>query len=130
MATHHSEQKDVLCGYLRQNAARSFSIEEIVTELQKQGRCPGKSTVYRLMTQLVQEGRVRRFVRGNGRHFGYQWLTCHGEAHLHCRCLQCGKLYHLDHEASEEMQKALLTVNGFALDTAQTTLMGTCPGCR
>lgn len=127
MKGYQTEQKQTLLAFLRQHAAQPLTIEQIVSGLSGE-RAPGKSTVYRLMNQLVQEGAVRRFVRGNSRHFVYQLMqeTCH--SHLHCRCVSCGKLYHLDDELSRNMGQ-LLAHNGFALDPAKTTLLGTCHGC-
>ena len=45
------------------------TIEEIADALPV-----GKSTLYRLMGQLVEDGTVRRFVKGNSRRFTYQIL--------------------------------------------------------
>jgi Fur family ferric uptake transcriptional regulator len=127
MKEYHTEQKRMLLDFLEQNRAHSFTIEEIAGGLAGE-HAPGKSTVYRLMNQLVEAGVVRRFVRGNSRHFVYQLMqeTCRN--HLHCRCTSCGKLYHLDEETSRFMGQ-LLQKNGFMLDGGQTTLLGTCRGC-
>ena len=127
MKGYQTEQKRLLLTFLEQNRAHPLTIEEIVCGLSGE-RAPGKSTVYRLMTQLVEEGAVRRFVRGNSRHFVYQFMldTCH--KHLHCRCVSCGRLVHLDEETSRSMGK-LLQQSGFLLDGQQTTLLGTCGHC-
>jgi len=127
MKNYNTEQKQVLLTYLKQHADHPMTISQIAMGLTGE-HVPGKSTVYRLMDRLVQEGLVRRFVRGNNRHFVYQLMSeqCHG--HLHCRCVTCGKLYHLDPGLSENMGQ-LLVQSGFALDPAKTTLLGTCNGC-
>lgn len=121
--------KQELLAFLRQNADRPLTIEEIVAALPPE-HAPGKSTVYRLMTQLVAEGTVRRFVRGNSRQFTYQWLdsaACH--AHLHLKCVDCGRLVHLDHDASAYVQEHLLRQNHFSPDDRMTMLFGRCEGC-
>lgn len=127
MKGYQTEQKRMLLTFLDQHRAHPLTIEEIVCGLAGE-HAPGKSTVYRLMNQLVEDGVVRRFVRGNSRHFVYQLMqeTCH--KHLHCRCVACGTLYHLDEETSRSMGQ-LLQQSGFALDGQQTTLLGTCRGC-
>ncbi len=126
MKGYQTEQKRVLLTFLEQNQSRMLTIEQIAAGLQSQS--VGKSTVYRLMNQLVEAGEVRRVVQGNSRRFGYQLVPtpCHG--HLHCRCVTCGRLYHLDSAVSGELGQ-LVKPLGFALDPSKTTLMGVCDGC-
>lgn len=128
MKAYQTEQKRLLLDFLRRHTATPLSIEEIAAGLQGRG-APGKSTVYRLMNQLVEQGQVRRFVRGNSRHFVYQLLACeHCNRHLHLRCERCGQLFHLDDGTSGNMQQ-LVAAAGFRLDPGQTTLQGLCQGC-
>lgn len=129
MKSYQTQPKKLLLEFLKQNSSTPLSIEQIVAGLQGEN-APGKSTVYRLMNHLVEEGRVRRFAKGNSRHFVYQLLECHGcSDHLHCRCVSCGKLFHMDHTLSKNMEQ-LLASGGFSLDTGKTTLQGTCQGCK
>lgn len=127
MKGYQTESKRALMAFLEQNRSRPMTVEQIALEISGTD-APGKSTVYRLMHQLVQDGTVRRFVRGNSRQFLYQYIQkeCHG--HLHCRCVTCGKLVHLDEETSQNMGR-LLSQSGFALDSRQTTLLGVCKVC-
>lgn len=119
----------MLLDFLQQNSGNPLTIEEIAAGLTGE-EAPGKSTVYRLINRLVEEGSVRRFPRGNSRHFVYQLLDCHGCCeHMHCRCVSCGKLFHMDHSVSLQLQQRLAS-DGFSLDTANTTLLGTCNGCK
>jgi Fur family ferric uptake transcriptional regulator len=128
MKGYQTEQKRILLDFLKQNLTKGLSIEDIVSGLSGE-HAPGKSTVYRLMNQLVEEGKVRRFVRGNSRHFVYQLMGSeHCQSHLHCRCVACGKLFHVDETLSRRVGQ-MLAPQGFSLDTAQTTLLSTCEGC-
>lgn len=128
MKPYQTKQKKLLLDFLQQNSANPLTIEEIAAGLQGE-TVPGKSTVYRLVNRLVEEGSVRRFSKGNSRHFVYQFLECHsGCQQMHCRCVSCGKLFHMDHTLSQQLKKTL-AVGGFVLDTANTTLMGRCKGC-
>ena len=128
MKTYQTKQKKILLSFLERNSGNPLTIEEIAAGLAGED-APGKSTVYRLMNQLVEEGMVRRFSQGSNRHFVYQLLNCHGcEDHMHCRCVSCGKLFHMDSKTSSSMQK-MLASTGFSLDAGKTTLLGTCNGC-
>ena len=127
--TYQTDGRRELLAFLRQNADRPLSIDEILTALPAE-HAPARSSVYRLMTRLVEEGTVRRFVRGNSRQFTYQWLgsaACH--THLHLKCVDCGRLVHLDRETSAFVQERLLRANRFAVDDPATMLFGRCERC-
>mgnify|MGYP002627309109 CR=1 FL=1 len=56
-----------------------------------------KSAVYRNLSDLEQEGQVRRSARGGEREIRYQFMAaerCRGCLHL-C-CTQCGRTFHMD----------------------------------
>lgn len=127
--TYHTEQRRRLIEFLASAPEKQYTIEEIAS-LMRGEDAPGKSTIYRLMNRLVEEGAVRRFVRGNSRQFIYQ--ICSGEhcdAHLHLKCLTCGKLIHMDEELSDQMQTMLKKDFNFLLDENMTTLFGRCNNC-
>ncbi len=131
MKQYQTEQKRLLCEYLRRHSALPQSIHQIAEGLRAEAPAlaPGKSTVYRLVNRLVEQGEVRRFVRGNSRHFVYQMLSCAAPAgHLHGRCLVCGRIVHIDAPTSHELGR-LLGRAGFVLDEGQTTLLGLCAAC-
>lgn len=128
MKEYQTEQKKMLLLYLSSHAERAFSLAELAAALSECG--VGKSTVYRLVARLCDEGAVRRFAREGARGFAYQYLPG-GECatHLHLRCTACGRLFHLDAEASRRFAALLERHNGFLLDGGHTTLLGRCGDC-
>ena len=114
LAEYKTQQKEVLLGFLYAHRDTPMSVEEISERLR--GACdnaPGKSTVYRLMGRLCEEGSVKRFEKGNSRTFLYQFAG--GEAcrhHLHLRCLSCGRLLHMDHAQSERLLQEIYGGSG------------------
>ena len=134
MAVYSTEQKRMLSDILSENRENAYSIEELIGELRKRygENAPGQSTVYRLITRLVEDGEVKRFVKGNGRKFVYQIVDCHGcgSAHLHLKCVGCGKLIHLDHLSSEELVQKIEKVSDFSVMEAETVLFGACSDCK
>ena len=134
MAEYITQQKKTLLDYLARHSERSFTIEELTEGIQntntREGRAPGKSTVYRLMTRFVEEGRVKRFVRGHSRRFVYQIVS--GERcnyHLHMKCTGCGRLLHLDESFSEELMSKVKKLCDFSVSETDTVLFGTCSDC-
>lgn len=127
--TYHTEGRQLLLQYLREHADTPCTVEEIAAALPP-GQAPAKSTLYRLMTALVKEGTVRRFVRGNSRQFTYQLFggkEC--DAHLHLKCVDCGTVVHLGHDVSEFVEACLLKQNHFSADSSATILWGRCDNC-
>lgn len=134
MAEYITEQKKTLLGFLRQHSERSFTVEELTESIKKMkqgmGRAPAKSTVYRLMTRFVEEGTVKRFVRGHSRRFVYQIVSCErSELHLHMKCMKCGKLFHLDEGLSDELMEKVKKLCDFSVNGSETVLFGNCVEC-
>lgn len=133
LAQYNTQQKTILTEFLTKHADRPFMIEELADELAKEypEKPPGKSTLYRLINKLVEEGTVKRFVKGNSRHFLYQLAggeDCHH--HLHMKCTECGKLLHMNHEQSEAVMTAIFGGSSFEVDREQTTIFGKCADCN
>ncbi len=132
MAEYHTEQKKILLDFLKANSENSYTIEEIVAELSKKGgTVPGKSTVYRLMTKLVEEKRVRRQAGERGRRFVYRIIgDDHCRYHLHLQCTKCGKVLHLDEKLSSTLLQSVNAANDFSVSEEDTVLMGRCADCK
>lgn len=133
MAQYQTEQKRVILAYMKAHSEEAFTIEELCERLRKETAftsVPGKSTIYRIMPKLVEEGLVKRFVKGNSRKFLYQ-MVCgeHCDRHLHMKCSVCGKLYHMEDEESEALFLQVMRKHHFQLDESRTVLFGQCEGC-
>ena len=133
MAHYATEQKKILMDFLRAHREEAFSVEAIVDGMRAEhgtGIVPATSTVYRLITKLVDEGEVRRFVKGHSRQFLYQIVDrehCH--SHLHLRCIDCGKLIHLNEKISEDLLQTIRSTSDFSVNEEETVLMGACATC-
>ena len=134
MAHYQTEQKRMLLEYLKMHSDRSYTIEELCDEMKKEkdaSMIPGKSTIYRLMPLLVEEGQVKRFVKEGSRKFLYQ-MVCgdHCDSHLHMKCSVCGKLYHMEDEESEALLLNVMRKHRFHVDGGKTVLFGQCESCH
>lgn len=113
--------------FLSDNSDKSYTLEEICDVMTDGGH--GKSTVYRLVSELVGEGIITRISDGRTRHCTYQYVSgelCH--THLHLKCKGCGRLMHLDEEVSASFEKAVELIGGFRIDDG-AFLFGTCRDC-
>ncbi len=130
LAGYQTIQKKILIDFLQKHSDSAYTVEELIDAmtLEVGSEMPGKSTVYRLITKMADEGGIKKFVRG--RSFVYQITG--GEkcsSHLHLKCTNCGKLLHMDNTDTKRILNQVLSSNLFKIDEAQTVLMGTCKAC-
>ena len=126
MKTYDTEARRALCEFMKNNAERQFTAEELCAAV---SHSAGKSTVYRLIARLCDEGEIRRIPRGGERGAYYQAMTgapC--LRHLHLKCLSCGLLIHLDENESRRIASVALGRN-FTVDGKKTMLFGYCGSC-
>lgn len=132
MAAYRTMQKRALIDFMTEHSETAFSAEELSEKMKNESLeiIPGKSTVYRLLQKLVEEGMVKRMVSGNSRKFVYQIVSGkHCDSHLHLKCTSCGKLLHMDDGESNKLLMQVLEKNRFTIDERQTVLLGRCIGC-
>ena len=120
-------KKEKIIELLSRNSDSSYTLEEICTAVLDEGK--GKSTVYRLVSELVADGCIRRISDGMTRHCTYQYIGgAHCHNHMHLKCKGCGRLIHLDEEISHELESKVLSLGGFVIESG-TLLFGTCADC-
>ncbi len=133
MASYHTVQKKQLTDFLLKNSEEAFTAEEIAERIKAElgaEAAPGKSTVYRLIGKMADEGIVKRLVKGNSRRFVYQIAAGeHCATHLHMKCTECGRLLHMGDEQSGRILLRIFAENNFRVDEKQTVLLGKCGKC-
>ena len=134
MAHYQTAQKKILTDFMMKHSEKTFSVEELCDEMEKEyeGReLPGKSTVYRLIQQMVEEGTVKRMMKEHSRKFAYQLAGGdHCALHLHLKCMDCGKLLHMDDDESLKIMTQVFEKNHFSVDGKMTVLVGKCNECK
>ena len=130
MSTYRTEQKKILMDFLSKNRDRSFTIDEITAGIEANGTVLARSTVYRLVSKLVSDGVLRRFVKADSRSASYQLVACeHCDSHLHLKCVGCGKLFHMDEDISDELVSRIRACSAFSVDEEESVLYGKCSSC-
>ena len=133
VAEYVTEQKLILKKILKDNRDQAYTVEELMEKMRSAcpDNAPARSTVYRLITHLTEEGEVKRFVPKNSRKAAYQIVGGeHCDCHLHLKCMGCGKLLHLDESISDELLDKVRNTSGFFVSEEDTVLFGKCNTCR
>ena len=128
---YNTRQKRELLGFLQERNLQHFSVDEVVFELRDRGEAIGRSTVYRYLELLAEQGKVRKYqgVQGITQYQHVEDATrC--DDHFHMMCSRCGNLMHVDCALMRSMSEHLMQEHGFALDPRETILVGVCDNCR
>ena len=124
-----TRQRRLLLEYFSGHTDESISANDIIEELAKDQI--SKSAVYRNLSDLESEGKIRRVTQNAGREVYYQYADDeHCKEHLHLSCKKCGKTFHLCSEIADELIDNVLSREGFAVDKSVTVLYGMCRNCR
>ena len=108
--------------------ARPLSVPMLLTLLPKQGYTPNKTTLYRMLENLAEEGAVQEVVLDSATKY-YELQTHH---HHHFRCQQCNTIRCISDSALESQIHALeekLATQGLQVDQHHFSLSGKCDDC-
>ena len=124
-------QRERIWEYLCAHSDRHVSAEDIAGHLRQQGMAVGKSTVYRTLDRLVEQGVLRRFYLEEGMSACYQLIPEDGRCHehFHLKCLCCGQLIHMECTFLQEVQAHIMQEHRFLIDQSKTVFYGLCESC-
>jgi len=128
---YSTRQKRELLSFLKERELRHFTVDDVVFELQDRGEKIGRSTVYRYLEQLAEQGSVRKYLNAQGV-TQYQHISdgTRCSNHFHMMCSRCGNLMHVDCSLMETLSRHLMEEHGFQLDPRETILVGVCRKCQ
>ena len=130
-ATYNTKQKKLVSDVLFENKESQLSCDEITYILLNNGTPVGKTTVYRQLEKLCNEGRIKKLNPHNGKSFLYQYVDedMHCANHLHLRCTGCGKYVHLGCDFMSGVSKHISEHHNFIIDHSKTEILGLCQAC-
>lgn len=118
--------------FLKQSSDRTVTAAEIGAYLKEQDSEVNITTIYRYLDKLEREGTVMKYVAEKGSQAGYQYVELghRCEEHLHLKCMECGRIIHLECAFMEEIAEHIRNDHGFLLQCKNSILYGTCGECR
>lgn len=129
LAKYNTKQRASLLRYLADHADETLCGRQIAEALAPEG--VSLSAVYRNLSALEAEGKVRRISREGSRQAYFRYADsdeCRG--HIHLSCVSCGRTYHLDGGCSDALIDSVARSSDFEIDRADTVLRGVCGSCR
>lgn len=130
-STYNTKQKKLVLDIFLKNKSMQFSCDEVTYQLMNAGTPVGKTTVYRQLEKLINEGKIKKLNPHNGKSFLYQYsdknLDC--DSHMHLRCSECGKYIHLSCDFMQGVSAHINEHHGFKVNNAKTEIIGICSDC-
>ena len=128
--SYETKQSRLVSDFLKANNQKHFSAEEVYFSLVSKGNKIGRTTVYRQLDKLCENGKARKFIIGENEACCYQYNDerCHN--HYHLKCSACGKLIHTECNFLDKLSAHIFDDHQFTIDGSKTVLYGTCKACR
>ena len=129
--TYNKHLRQSLLDYLVLHPDRQFTANELCQALTGSSE-RGKSSVYRHISALCNDGVLQKFRNDTADRNVYQYVgeRCDCGSHFHEKCLRCGSLRHIDCADSTAFAQHLLLEHGFSVNCGQSILYGICAACR
>lgn len=128
---YNTRQKREMLAFLKQHDLKHYTVDDLVFEMQEQGEKVGRSTVYRYLEQLADQGNVRKYQNSRGITLYQHVENCEAcDGHFHMMCRICGRLLHVDCELMAGLAEHIFKDHGFELDPRETILKGVCAQCK
>lgn len=128
---YRTRQREIILDYLRKCQDSHVTIDEVTDHLKTEGNKVGRTTIYRYMEKLTDEGLLRKYHIEEGVGACYQYQSdseCND--HFHLKCTECGKLFHVDCEFLSQIELHVYEHHNFIVDNSKTVLYGLCSECQ
>lgn len=99
--------------------------DEIYQEVIKEHPSVGKSTVYRNLAKMCEQGKLRKRIIP-GRPDSYD-LIC--TDHYHIRCVECDRVFDVDMDFVGDLEASVKDKHGFTFIAHDIVFTGVCPDC-
>lgn len=129
---YHTKTTDLISQFIFQKREKSFTAGELSEYLKSNGVDVNKTTVYRNLDKLTENGQLIKHKSLISDGFIYQTVenNHHCEEHMHFQCCKCGSVVHLDDEKTTEYLRSVSDELGLEIDLHLSSLNGICQKCR
>ncbi len=129
MKEYSTRQRKLLTDFFKSHCDEQLTVKEIA-QFNEISDNISKSALYRNMKKMLSDGVIQKYAKDGGREFVYQYIDKDKCAwHLHLKCTGCGKIIHLDDDATEYVKLLIKDKNNFSINEHKTILYGLCNTC-
>lgn len=128
---YKTKVRATLFEFLQENSDRGFSAIDLLTYLRLNIEGVNKTTVYRNLDRLCEQGIIYKYREPEHEGWFYQYSKEHSHCntHMHGKCSLCGKLFHIEDDFIIDFQEKVQKTYGLNIDFGKTLLIGVCQNC-
>lgn len=130
--SYKTKQREILIDYLKSASGSHITVNEACDYFASRGMQIGKTTVYRHLERMVDEGIVNKYIIDSQSPACFEYMTQEdhsAQTCFHCKCEKCGKLIHLHCEELDAIASHLINHHAFQLNPLRTVFYGVCDDC-
>ena len=130
-AEYRTKARAALLEFLQENSDRGFSAIDLLTYLQLNIEGVNKTTVYRNLDRLCEQGVIYKYREPDHDGWFYQYSKEHTQCnmHMHGKCSKCGKLIHIEDDFVIDFKNLIKKNYGLQVDLGKTLVVGVCAAC-
>ncbi len=122
---YKTKQRDEILHFFEENMGECFSVRDVISCVSA-----GEATVFRTVSSLTEQGKLKRYTGARGECAYYQYNACPCEdSHIHLKCEDCGRIIHMDCDFMNEIVSHFKLDHSFLIDSARTVIYGKCESC-
>ncbi|BBJ27419.1 Fur family transcriptional regulator [Athalassotoga saccharophila] len=125
-----TSQRENIFSFLVEHKGEHFTPDELYRALSRKNSRShiSKATIYRTLEMLVKMGLISKIDLDDGFE-RYELKEESGHQHHHLICTVCGKVYELDEDLLDDLEKIIEERTGFKVKDHQLKIYGICPEC-
>lgn len=130
-ANYHTKQGEAILAYLASRNKDYVTAAQVVEHFQSGNGLIGRTTVYRRLERLVQEGKVRKYIFDGalGACFRYVEQPESESDFYHLKCDVCGGIFSLQCDEVGQVSRHIMEVHAFEVNDRKTVFYGKCQMC-
>lgn len=130
-STYKTKARECIVAYLKEHSGKRFTAREIYNYLKDEVEGINRTTIYRNLDRLCEQGELMRYKEPNQDAWYYQYSEEHQhcDQHIHAQCSECGKIFHLENDFVDEFEEKLHKIYGLDINASKTMIVGKCEDC-
>jgi len=128
---YHTKQGEAVLDFLESQGGAYVTAAQVVAHFQHGNALISRTTVYRQLERLVQEGKARKHTFDGilGTCYQYVQLLPQEQEAYHLKCEECGVIYDLKCHEVHLVSQHIFQSHAFRVDDSKTVFYGTCQNC-
>jgi Fur family ferric uptake transcriptional regulator len=123
-----TSQRENIFSFFEEHRGEHFTPDELYKLLSRRSGHMSKATVYRTIEMLTEMDLLVKIDLDDGFE-RYEIKEEKGHQHHHLICTNCGKVYEIDEDLLDDLEKLIEKRTGFKVKDHQLKIYGICPDC-